>query len=280
MRRFWSAVVTLVSLAALATSPALAGVEIEASLGDVLGKTTLIRLTVVNVGDDNAIEMAPLVAFRNQELEPEGIELLVPGARYTWELEFPLADAAGAFPVTAWIRYRDGYGEHFSVPVVHLVGTPGYGAEVSLALTTTPVVEVARVTATLANPTDAAVAGRLVVLLPDKLGIEPKSQPVEVPAGGETAVPLVIQNLDAAEGSSYPIQALFEYDQHNIHHTALGLVMAPVEATEGESVRPVMVGALAMMAALAALLFAWRRAARKRDRLSRAERRRADGADE
>jgi len=280
MRRLWSAVVTLISLATMAVAPAFAGVQIEASIGDALGKTTKIRLTVVNVGDDNAIEMEPLVAFRGEELEPDGIELLVPGARYTWELDFPLADAAGAFPVTAWIRYRDGYGEHFSVPIVHLVGTPGYGAEVALALTTTPVVDVAHVTATLQNPGDAAVAGRLVVLLPDKLGIEPKSQPVEVPARGETKVPLVIQNLDAAEGSSYPIQALFEYDEHNIHHTALGLVMAPVEASDGESVRPVLIGALAMMAALAALLFAWRRAAKKRDVLSRAERRRAGGAEE
>jgi hypothetical protein len=179
-------------------------------------------------------------------------------------------------PVTAWIRYRDGYGESFSVPIVHLAGTPGYGEEVALELEATPITQVGHVTARLRNPGAQAVAGRLVVLLPENLGIEPKSQPVEVPAGGEVEVPLVIQNTGATEGSTYPIQVLFEYDEESIHHTALGRAAGDVVAADGGPVRPVMIGGLALLAALGALAFAWRRAARARQRETRAERRRRD----
>jgi hypothetical protein len=274
MRRL-SSVVTLLLTTVLAASSARAAVTLETSISDALGKTTHVSLQVVNTGDDDAIDIRPLVVFRGEEAEPDAVDLLVPGARYLWELDFPLADAAGAFPITAWIRYRDGYGETFSAPVVHLVGAPGYGGEeVALELEATPITEIGRVTARLKNPSAEAVAGRLVVLLPENLAIEPKSQPVEVPAAGAIDVPLVIQNTGAAEGSTHPIQVMFEYDGAGVHHTALGRTAGDVVAAGGGSMRALMAGALALLAALAALAFAWRRAARARQRASRAERRR------
>lgn len=279
MRRLGNAVaLVLFLMATIVASPVLAGVQLETSISDALATTTKVRLGVVNTGDENAIEIRPLVVFRGKEVEPDLVDLLVPGARYAWELDFPLADAAGAFPITAWIRYRDGYGEYFNVPIVHLVGTPGYGGdEVAIDLEATPIGDVGHVKVRLRNPSAAAVAGRLVVLLPDNLGIEPKSQPAEVPAGAETDVPLVLQNVSATEGSNYPIQVLFEYDAGGVHHTALGRVMVPVVAVDGGSVRPVVIGGISLLIALALLVFAWRRAANKRDATNRAERRRDGG---
>src|SRR5262249_4938135 len=147
---------------------------------------------------------APDVVYQGRDEHGAPLPALAAGATHSWTFDLPLPAAPGTVPAVVRTRYTDGEGRHGMVPTVATVATPGLlpVAEVHATLTASPVTHFAQAMLVLENPTSTPLHGRVVVVLPGGLEIEPESQPAEIPANGRSAIPLVLQNSGAPAGGT------------------------------------------------------------------------------
>jgi hypothetical protein len=255
--------VALVIVIACAAA-ARAGGALDASATVTVGDRVALEVDVHNEGDRPVSAVAPEVVYSGRSERGETIPELAPGERHGWAFHLPRPAEPGSIPAVIRVRYTGDDGRRAALPVVATVSTPGLlpVPEVRATLTTSPVTRFARAVLLLDNPLAAPVHGRVVVVLPDGLTIEPESQPVEVPAQGRSEVPLMLQNRDEPPGVAVPIFALFDYDLDGRRHLAIASTSADV-AGGGPPIPPLAIGGGALGLALVLLALAWRRAARR-----------------
>ncbi len=229
-----------------------------------VGDRTTVAVEVRNRGQTTVAQVAPVVQYQGQERRGDPAVDLAAGERQEWLVELPPPAEPGHLPAVVHVRYRDEDG-HQAIPAVATVATPGLlpVPEVRATLTVSPLERFARGMVVLDNPTPAAIHGRVVVVLPSGLTIEPVSQGADVAGNGRRELPLVIQDDGARHGTTLPVWVLFEYAHGGRRHLALASAALAVVGA-GPPVPPLLVGAGALAAMLAALALAGRRAARKR----------------
>jgi hypothetical protein len=249
-------------IACAATARAGAALEVGASV--TVGERVALQVDARNVGDGSVSAVAPAVDYAGRSEHGESVAELAPGAQHTWTFDLPRPTEPGSIPAVIHVRYAGDDGHRASVPVVAIVSTPGLlpVPEVRATLTTSPVTRFARAVLLLENPLSAPVHGRVVVVLPDGLTIEPESQPAEVARDGRSEVPLVLQNEGQAAGTVVPVFALFEYDLDGRRHLIVASTRAEV-AGGRPPLSPLVVGGSALGLALALLALASRVASRR-----------------
>jgi hypothetical protein len=255
--------VALVLVLACAAT-ARAGAALDAGASVTVGDRVALQVDARNVGDGSLSAVAPEVDYAGRSQHGEAVAELAPGAQHTWTFDLPLPAEPGSIPAVIHVRYTGDDGHRAAVPVVATVSTPGLlpVPEVRATLTTSPVTRFARAVLLLENPLPAPVHGRVVVVLPGGLTIEPESQPAEVAREGRSEVPLVLQNEDEVAGTVVPVFALFEYDLDGRRH--LIVASARAEITGGRPpLPPLVVGGSALALALALLALAWRKVSRR-----------------
>jgi hypothetical protein len=243
---------------------ARAGGALEAETSLAVGDRVALEIDVRNPGDRAVSAITPEVVYGGRSERGETIPELAAGARHRWTFDLPRPVEPGSIPAVIHVRYTGDDGQRAAVPVVASVSTPGLlpVPEVRATLTTSPVTRFARAVLLLENPLPAPVHGRVVVVLPDGLTIEPESQPAEVAAGSRSEVPLILQNRDEPAGVTVPIFALFEYDLDGRRHLAVASARADV-AGGRPPFPPLAIGGSALVLAVALLALAWWRAARR-----------------
>jgi hypothetical protein len=113
----------------------------------------------------------------------------------------------------------------------------------------------------LANPAAAPVDGRVVFVLPDGLATDPETRPARIPAAGTASVTLGIENRGALPPGTHAVYALFEYVDGDSQQTAMAKGLVTIVPPPGSAWRPLVVGGLALLAAIALLGLALRRSA-------------------
>ena len=243
---------------------ARAAPALEAGASVTVGERVALQVDVLNDGGASVSDVAPEVVYAGRSERGQTVAELAPGTRHTWAFDLPRPAEPGSVPAVIHVRYTGDDGHRATVPVVAAVSTPGLlpVPEVRATLTTSPVTRFARAVLLLENPLPTPIHGRVVVVLPDGLTIEPESQPAEVAREGRSEVPLVLQNRDEATGSVVPVFALFEYDLDGRRHLIVASARAEV-AGGRPPLPPLAVGGGALALALALLALAWRRASRR-----------------
>src|SRR5262249_47630965 len=216
-----------------------------ASASVPVGHRAPLEVAVHNGGARPVPAAAPEVVYSGRSERGETIPELAPGERHGWVFDLPRPAEPGSIPAVIRVRYTGDDGRRAALPVVATVSTPGLlpVPEVRATLTTSPVTRFARAVLLLDNPLPAPVHGRVVVVLPHGLTIEPESQPVEVPAQGRSEVPLMLQNRDEPPGVAVPIFALFDYDLDGRRHLAIASTSADVAGGRSPSPAPPSPGA-------------------------------------
>jgi len=229
-----------------------------------VAETVRVSVTATNSGDEAAHALVPEVRLQSTVRRGDAVTNLDVGRSTAWEILLPPPTGPGTFPLFVRLSYADGRGRPGATDLVRLIGTPGtMGAPVTGTLQVEPTAAHGTATLTLANPTLAPVAGRVVPILPARFTTEPDSIPAQIPAQGTTAVTFIVENTSVPPGSTFPLYALFEYEQRGIHHTVLAETrLLVVAARPAGAVSPLVVGAAALLVAIGLLGVAWRRAAR------------------
>jgi hypothetical protein len=205
----------------------------------------------------------PEVVYQHRTLQgaPERLE---PGARHTWELELPPPLRPGAAVAVVRVSAEDASAAAAAPVVVALVATPGTApAAVRVSLESEPVTRSGRADIRLANPGAAEVDGRIVIVLPDGLATDPRTYPARVPATGSAVVTVAIENRGALPPGTYAGYALFEYAEGDSQQTAMAKGLLTVAPPAGSESLPLLVGAFALLVAIAFLGLALRRSARR-----------------
>ncbi len=224
-----------------------------------------LHVTARNAGDEPAEDVVPTVLFQHRTWTGEAARL-EPGGTHEWQFGLPTPASEGTVPAIVRVRYRDGLGRTGAVPLVLAVPTPGAEeSPIRAKLETSPVAGSGHGELQLENPTDRAVAGRVVFVLPGNLTTEPESIPAQMSAGGGRAlVPVVVQASGVPAPGSYPIFAVFEHSQDAVQYTTVARATIAVVGSEvaGRN-RRLAVGLTALLASLMILAFAWRATRRR-----------------
>ena len=249
---------------ALAASRARADLGMTLSTEASVGDGVRVSVTATNSGDEPAHALVPEVRLQSTVLRGDAVTNLDVGRSTTWNLALPAPTGPGTFALVIRLTYADGRGHPGAADLARVIGTPGtMAAPVTAGLGIEPTAAHGTATLTLTNPTLAPVAGRVVPVLPARFTTEPESIPAQVPAQGSTVVTFIVENTSVPPGSTFPLYALFEYEQRGIHYTVLGETTLQIVAAQAAgTVSPLLVGAAALAVALGLLGVAWRRAAR------------------
>jgi hypothetical protein len=207
--------------------------------------------------------VTPEVVYQHRTLRdsPATIE---PGGSHTWSFELPPALRPGA--AAAVIRVRtEGLSPAAAAPVIiALVATPGTApAAVRATFDAAAVQHAGRAEVRLANPGTSPVDGRVVFVLPDGLATDPQTRPARIAPGGDTSVTLGIENRGALPPGTYAGYVLFEYADGDEQQTAMAKAPITVASPPGSESFPLVVGGLALLAAIATLGMAVRSSARR-----------------
>jgi hypothetical protein len=148
--------------------------------------------------------------------------------------------------------------------IIALVATPGTApAAIRANFDAAAVTLAGRAEVRLANPGSTPVDGRIVFVLPDGLATDPQTRPARMAPGGEAIVTLGIENRGSLPPGTYAGYALFEYADGDEQQTAMAKALITVAAPPGSESFPLVVGGLALLAALATLGIAVRWSARR-----------------
>lgn len=142
-------------------------------------------------------------------------------ARFAQSLK---ATLPGRYPLLLRVRYKDANQYPFTAisATTYTVGKDA--SEGVLGVLEEAVVEKsARLTLKLKNLDSAPKKLQIRFFLPDELSAEPSQLEKDLGPSEETSAVFSVKNFSALSDSSYPIYAVIEYDQNNLHQTALAL---------------------------------------------------------
>ena len=223
-----------------------------------------LEVVILNPRATAVAGVLPEVVYQHRTLRGAPARL-DPGGRHTWEIELPPALRPGAAAAVVRVRADDPTAPAGAPVVVALVATPGTSpAAVRVSVESEAVTRAGRAEVRLANPGAAAVDGRVVIVLPDGLATDPQTHPARVPPTGSAVVTISIENRGALPPGTYPVYALFEYAEGDSQQTATAKGLVTVAPPAGSESLPLLVGAAALLIAIALLGLALRRSARRR----------------
>jgi hypothetical protein len=216
-----------------------------------------VHLVATNNGDEPASAVTPEVLYQRGTWTAESVRL-APGDRHAWRIVLPPPSRPGTVPATVHVRFLEPGGRTASAPAVIPVGTPGAPPSlVEVTLSAAPLARVGSIRVRLANRGPSRVAGRVVLVLPRDLEAEPESQAAEVEGTASTTLPWILDASGARAGVAYPVWAVFEYAASGVQHSVIA--RTTVERRDaGEARRVLVVGGLALAAALGLLGLALR----------------------
>lgn len=221
--------------------------------------TVTVELTATNDGDEAVGVLRPELNFEHRTTTAPTFPRLGPGEHHTWTIPLAPPPGRGSYPIAIRLDFQRVDATPDAAVTVTTVTTddaPPSGVRAELKVP--PLSHVSNVTLTLENAQAGAVGGRLAVVIPAPLFIEPESQAVDVAGQGRKDIPLVIERRGAA-AQTFPLFAIYEFTRDGVHQTVLatGSLEATGEATAPRL--PVWIGMGALAAALGALAFALRR---------------------
>lgn len=229
--------------------------------------TVTVELTATNDGDEAAGVLRPEVNFDHRTSTAPTLPRLGPGEHHTWTIPLAPPPGTGSYPIAIRLDFQRVDATPDAAVTVTTVTTPDAppsGVRVEMAIP--PLSHVSNVRLTLDNAQAETVGGRLAVVIPAPLFIEPESQAVQVEGQGRKEVPLVIERRGAA-AQTFPLFAIFEFTRDGVHHTVLATGRLEATGEAGAPRRPVWIGVGALVTALAALAFAlWRSSPARRQR--------------
>lgn len=222
-----------------------------------------LEVMVANPRPAAVSAVTPEIVYQHRTLSgaPTTIE---PGGRNTWSFDLPPALRPGAAAAVVRVR-TEGLSPAAAAPVIiALVATPGTApAAVRATFDAAAVTRAGRAEVRLANPGATPVDGRVVFVLPDGLATDPQTRPARIAPGGGASVTLGIENRGALPPGTYAGYALFEYTDGDEQQTAMAKGLITVAAPAGSESFPLVVGALALLSAIAVLGLAIRSSARR-----------------
>lgn len=239
------------------------GVKLEVDA--TVDATVAVTVVATNTGDEAVQAVVPEVRLQSTARRAEALTTLEVGQAHTWVLTLPPPGGPGTYALIARLAYAGGHRRSLGTDVVRLVSTPGLtGAAVTATLTVEPTDTHGTATFTLVNPTLLPIAGRVLPILPAQFTTDPETLPAQIPPQGRVVATFIVENGGALPGDSFPLYALFEYEQRGIHQSVLAdapLVVVPPRP--GGAAPPLAIGGAALLLTAGLLALAWRRAARR-----------------
>jgi hypothetical protein len=261
-----------------AASVADGAVTLEIGVDAKVGTDVAAHVTVRNIGDETALQLAPEAALGDATVRGEPYASLSVGFSTAWDLVLPRPAAPGAFPLVVQLRYGDTYGRSLSAPVVHEIRTAPT-ARRPLAVTLDVPALTTRVAGTVhvRNDDTAPIPATLRLLASGDIAVRPASQDIEVPADSTLHVPIELENRGAQPESTAALHAWVTTVAGGVHGLALAAASVPIVEPATAERRPIVGIALAAVLALGAIAALLRRrlaaprlpqsrAARRRDR--------------
>lgn len=196
------------------------------------GERVLVRVNVVNLGDEAAHKVFVTAQVKGGRAEAEGPEDLPPNQPAVMDLAIPFkADIPGTYAAVVWVRFHDANGYPFS-SLGHDLFPVGRAPAASLLLRGQP--------ATLAG--EGQVGFELASLdeAPKEVSFKAFGpQELTLPQGGQTfmmegrskrEVILPVSNFTALAGATYPILGLASYRKDGLHFVVTGTSLIKVAA--------------------------------------------------
>lgn len=261
-----------------AVSVADGAVTLEIGVDAKVETAVAAHVTVRNVGDETALELAPEATLADATVRGEPAASLSIGFSTTWDLVLPRPTARGAFPLVVQLRYGDTYGRSLSAPVVHEIRTaPAARRPLAVTLDVPALSARAAGTVHVRNDGAAPVPATLHLLASGDVAVRPASQDVEIPADSTLHVPIELENRGAQPESTAALHAWVTTVVGGVHGLAIATAPVPIVEPASAGRRPFVAIALATIVTLGAVVALVRRrlaavrlpqsrAARRRDR--------------
>jgi hypothetical protein len=200
-----------------------------------------LELTVRNVGDDPAMDVAPEVHYEEALFTAPARHELAAGATHRFDITIPHGQLApGEFPLLVRVLFHDSNGYPFSaVSVATFTTTKERGqAGVVLAPPKGPVAvndDGALLAVSLNNQESGAVQCRVRLLVPNELNATSSLQTVAITPGQSGSATFFIRNRTAMVNATYPLVVVAEYELAGKHYTVS--VYPKVVVSQGGSSR-------------------------------------------
>lgn len=195
----------------------------------------VVTVNVSNSGDEAALNVTPVLRFRESEIRGKGQPTLEPKGAFEEELRLPAGDLGpGRWPYRLAVDYTDGNQYPFQALQSQIVvlGNPPPAKVAVPAVTAEPIAGTGDLTVTLKNLTDAEQKATVSVLVPDGLEAEAKSMDAVLPAWAEEQMDVGITNRAALAGSRYPVFVAVEYDDAGTHQTVVARGMVEIVGSD------------------------------------------------
>jgi hypothetical protein len=265
-RRLWAGRVPALVLAVFAPCVAGgAGLPLDLAAWVEPGPEATIHVRATNGTPEPAHAATPTVVFRHRTTAGDSVEL-APGATHEWSITLPETPSAGSFPATIRVRHTTPAGESASAVAITLVTAPGAPPDgVRATFTVDPVTRFGAGRVVLETTGPEPVAGRVFFALPGGLSTDPESQPATVARGAPTFVDLVVENHGAPPSHTYSAYAVLQYDAGGVPQSTVARAEVTVLAGGARhGAVPLVVGGAALVVAIAVLVAALRRSAKRR----------------
>jgi hypothetical protein len=242
------------------------GFELTTSV-DVEAGRLRVPLAVRNVGDTTALAVSPTLAFRGHEARAERRARVEPGATFETVLELETGKlGAGRWPYRVTLDYTDANDYPFQALQVAplLVGEPAPPRVAILDVTGAPVASSGSIEARLKNLGEEPRQVHVHFHVPAAVEVEAPETRVDLDGWEERTVSTDLVNRTGLPGSRYAVFATAEYEDGEIHQTAVasGTLDVIEEPPLLERYRTRLLGAAALLVLGWAAFVLWRRTPR------------------
>ncbi len=199
-----------------------------------------VKITAQNNGDEPARVVYPELQLGSDEVKLAPLETMGVKVSHQWIHTFSSVEAGlklyGTYPLLITLHYHDTNMYPSSMPEVVLFNLvkAGKGLPISSRIETTEVMDSGRISLTLGNTMDRAVAGSVRVFLPNELTTVNNPSLFELQPEQTSQVLFPVTNIGALPGSKYKIFAIMEFDESSSHYSVLASEMISVRGVRDE----------------------------------------------
>lgn len=200
---------------------------------DVTGKALLAEIVATNSGEEPAFHAQISVTAAGKTKNSPIVEQLPVKEKISCSFAFPLPSLRpGRYPFITVVSYLDMNQYPFSAPTLtaftHGESSfpdlfPSAGTE-HLTLSRKGTLPI-----TLTNLGEQARDCTVWLLLPREITYHPKTLPVSIPPLQKKSARISLENFSALPGSTYPLYAVLEYDDHGRHQTSFTSATIQIE---------------------------------------------------
>jgi len=202
----------------------------------VMEKELAIKLSVQNLGDEDAFNVQPVVNLNNKTVALGSISTVKQGASLAWEDSITFQDAnlktPGSYPVIVTLHYHDANGYSFSAITVSFIEYKTKGLFSNIVAKAGEV--------NLSGPTKASLHVknmdkrdkeiRLTFILPKEISVDKDPKEFRLKGGETKEVTFRLSNFSALPKSNYGVYYLMEYEMDGRHFSELTAGKIQIEA--------------------------------------------------